>query len=39
MEMLAAMIAEGGPGAEAEHVVFMPELVARASTDRGPRRG
>jgi LacI family transcriptional regulator len=39
MEMLAAMIAEGGPGAVAEHVVFMPELVARASTDRGSRRG
>ncbi len=34
MEMLAAMIAEGGPADVAEHVVFIPELVARASTLR-----
>jgi LacI family transcriptional regulator len=37
MEMLAAMIAEGGPADVAEHVVFIPELVARTSTARGPR--
>ena len=36
MEMLAAMIAEGGPADVAEHVVFIPELVARTSTARGP---
>jgi LacI family transcriptional regulator len=34
MEMLAEMIAEGGPAGVAEHVVFIPELVARASTLR-----